>query len=345
MPDRTLTFGVGTGRCGSTAMSRVFNRHPDVLSVNELLSSVVNPAAFGDGPISGPEFWGHLSRPNPTADWMLRSGAAPAEFLYHRRPGRRYSVETTGIPAISLMVLPHLTDDPDGLLDLLETEVTGWPTRPGCEQWMALFAALGAHLGGRRTVVERSGQSLNRVPQVRGLFPEARFVHLYRNGPDCALSMSRHFGFRMIMKEIADRCGLASPFELTPAHVAELPPDLAPLLSDRFDPALVWDRPIPVDYFGELWSQMILDGERYLGEVPASQRAALSYENLIDDPRGELKRFADFTGTDPLPEWLDTAAGLVDERRGAALTLPPADLAALRHACAPGMRALGMTPD
>ena len=38
----------------------------------------------------------------------------------------------------------------------------------------------------------RSGSSLPFVSVLRQLFPEARFVLQYRDGPDCAMSMSRH---------------------------------------------------------------------------------------------------------------------------------------------------------
>ncbi|WP_035796292.1 sulfotransferase family protein [Kitasatospora mediocidica] len=343
MHTRKLTFVVGTGRCGSTALSQVVNLHPDMLSVNELFASVPGPQVLGDEPMSGTEFWGHLARPNPVADTMLRNGAPPPEFLYNRRPRGRYRVETTGIPAVSMMVLPHLTDDPDGLLDALEPEVSAWPVRSPARHWEAFFDALAVRFGDPGAVVERSGLSLGRVPQLRRLFPHARFVHLYRDGPDCALSMSRHVGFRLLllMWEMADRCGLASPHELTAEHAATLPADLAPLLGERFDPALVLDRPMPLSVFGGLWSHLVVDGVDRLEEIPQSQRSTLRYEQLIADPRGELKRLADFAGVEADPRWLTAGAALLDGGRcGAALNLPADELAALRRSCEPGMRAL-----
>ncbi|MCC3770763.1 sulfotransferase [Streptomyces sp. UNOC14_S4] len=341
-----LTFVVGTGRCGSTALSSVVNMHPDVLSVNELFASISDPAALTEEPLTGPEFWGVLSRPNQISDSMIRNGTPPSEFLYNRHPEWRYSAETTGIPAISLMVLPHLTDDPDGLLDELEPEVNAWPSRPVALHWQALFATLAARFGKQGAVVERSGLSLGRVPQLRALFPQARFVHLYRNGPDCALSMSRHFAFRMLPMfwEMAQRCGLESPLELTPEHAAQLPPDLAPLLTDSYDPALVLDRPIPLATFGGMWSRWIVDGLQHLEELPADIRTSLSYERLLEEPRKELTRLAEFIGVEARPDWLDAASALLDGdgRRGSALALPQEELDALRESCTAGTEALAL---
>jgi len=48
-----------------------------------------------------------------------------------------------------------------------------------------------AALLGRHVVVERSGGSLPVTGLLRRHFPDARFVHMCRDGPDCALSMSR----------------------------------------------------------------------------------------------------------------------------------------------------------
>ncbi|MEU0839181.1 sulfotransferase [Streptomyces sp. NPDC005962] len=347
MLNQNLTFVVGTGRCGSTALSQVINLHPDVLSVNELFASIPDAEVLDEALLSGPEFWEYLSRPNAVSDTLIKNGAIPPEFLYHRLPEGRFDAETTGIPAISVMVLPHLTDDPDALFDELESEVTAWPTRSPADHWRALFASLGARFGDPGTVVERSGLSIGRVTEMHRAFPEARFVHLYREGPDCAVSMSRHVSFRMLplTQEMAIRCGLESPYELTPEHAAQLPPDLAPLLGDEWDPALVMDRPIPLAAFGSLWSGVIVDGLRKLEEVPESQRAGLSYENLLEEPEKELIRLAEFIGVEPLPSWLDASIALLDGgRRGAAEKLPEVELAPLLESCSPGMEALAAHP-
>ncbi|MFD7507534.1 sulfotransferase [Streptomyces sp. NPDC059850] len=350
MPNQKLTFVVGTGRCGSTALSKVINLHPDVLSVNELFASIPSaevPEVLGETPLSGQEFWEYLSQPNAVSDVLIKNGLVPPEFLYHRLPERRFDAATTGIPVISGMVLPHLTDEPDALFDELASEVTSWPTRRPADHWWALFGTLGARFGNPGTVVERSGMSIGRVTEMHRAFPEARFVHLYREGPDCAVSMSRHVSFRMLPlgHEMAARCGLNSPFELTPAHADQLPPDLAPLLGDEWDPALVMDRPIPLDAFGTIWSGVIVDGLRKLEAVPASQRTGLSYETLLEEPEKELIRLAEFIGVEPHRAWLDESVALLDGGRpGAARQLPEAELTPLLESCRPGMEALAAHP-
>jgi len=338
---RPLSFVVGTGRSGSTALSRVLNLHPEVLSLNELLSSV-GPEGMPEGSLTGEEFWRLLADPNPGFDRMIRSGAAIPEFLYPRRPGR-FSAGTTGIPGLCMMVLPHLTDDPDGLLDELAPRVSAWPRRPVERQYRELFGLLCARFG-RRAVVERSGFSVRWVPRLRAGFPEAGFVHLHRDGPDCALSMSRHTGFRLLLlqAEILARLGLEPGTELTPEHARELPPDLAGLLEgDTFDPRLVSDREIPVARFGELWSRLVTECVAHLEKVPEAARMSLAYEDLLDAPEEELSRLAGFVGVEPDRRWLAAGRSMLDaSRRGAALRLPPDELAALRDACAPGERAL-----
>ncbi|MFD9902803.1 sulfotransferase [Streptomyces sp. NPDC059063] len=337
---RTLTFVVGTGRSGSTALSGIVNAHPDVLSLNEFLASVQS-RGFPEGLLGGREFWRLLADPNPTFERMIRSGVPMPEFLYTRRPGR-FATATTGIPALSLMVLPHLTDDPDELFDELEEHVCRWPDRTAVAHHEALFALL-CRWFVHTAVVERSGYSLDRVPLLRRLFPQARFVHLFRDGPDCALSMSRHTGYRLIflLREILARTGAERVEDLTEDQVRSLPPDLSQLLAERFDAALVLDRDLPVTGFGALWSELITRGVDHLNEVPAAMRTTLVYEDLLDEPRRELTRLADFIGVEPLPQWLDTGSARLDAgRRGASRRLPAQEFAALEGCCAPGTRAL-----
>ncbi|WP_424889882.1 sulfotransferase family protein [Streptomyces sp. XH2] len=336
---RSVTFVVGSGRSGSTVLSRIVRAHPDVLSLNEFWASVGTRALPGR-PVDGAEFWRLVADPHPAFDSMVRSGMPMAEFL-HPRAARRD--EGAGIPALSLMVLPHLTDDPDGLFEELKGVVVTWPRRTAPEHHEELFDVLCARFG-RTAVVERSGYSGHRVPQLHAAFPAAKFVHMFRDGPDCALSMSRHPGFRLILlrREIQARTGAAHADDvLTEEQVRSLPPELAGLLSVPFDPALVLDRPLPVVEFGALWSQIVTEAAAHLGRLPQEQWIPLAYEELLDAPRRQLSRIAAFFGVEPLPQWLDTGCAMLDgSLRGASLRLPPAELAALRRRCAPGTRVL-----
>ncbi|MGC0421891.1 sulfotransferase [Embleya sp. AB8] len=337
---RTLTFIVGTGRSGSTALSRIVNAHPDVLSLNELLASV-GKTGLPEQPLSGPEFWELLAQPNPVFEKMIRSGIPLPEFLYTRNPGR-YSTHTTGIPALLLMVLPHLSDTPDALFDHLAGEIRHWPQRPAADHYQALFGHLCARFG-HTAVVERSGYSTGWIPRLMASFPQARFVHLVRSGPDCALSMSRHPGYRtiLLLRDILTRSGVDQLTDFTDEDVRALPADLAPLLGEQFDPALVWDRHIPLAAFGELWSHLVSEGAAHLEAAPGPLRTTLVFEELLDQPVRELSRLATFIGVEPLTPWLEAGSAMLDgSRRGASCRLPSEELTALRNSCTEGEAAL-----
>ena len=87
-----------------------------MLSLNEFYLAVAN-LAFGR-PLSGEEFWRILAEPHPIFDAMVRAalGCRSSSIPAYREPG---SMQIPGIPAISMMTLPHLSPDPDGVFDAL----------------------------------------------------------------------------------------------------------------------------------------------------------------------------------------------------------------------------------
>ena len=275
---------------------------------------------------------------------LIRSGVPFPEMLYLRHPGR-FNIHNGGIPAICLMTLPALAPPGDALFDELEAEIQHWPSRPVAQHYLALFEWLSIRLD-RRVVVERSGYSLRFIPMMWKVFPHARFVHLYREGPDCALSMSQHSGLRVaaLLQEISEHVGIPDQecLNLSPDD-PRVPDDLRPVLKGQLSRDLVVDYPIPLARFGLLWSKAISEGIKHLSNVPENQRITMQYENLVDNSDNELTRLADIVGVKPLPQWLQKAREMLDpHRRGKAALLDTDDLKALADSCSSGMQALAL---
>lgn len=339
-----LTFIVSTGRCGSTMLSRILHRHPGVLSLSEFISTVQVSTGGLEIPaheMTGEELWSLLAAPVPSLDMLVPAGLKTAEMCYPYGRGR--FDPASGVPGICDFTLPNLTEDPDGLFDKLAAEVQTWPRRPAVAQYRALFAYLAALLG-RPVVVERSGGSLPAARQLRRLFPDARFVHMYRDGPDCALSMSRFPPSRMMYFAEAAVRATGLPPGLPPDAVrAALPEEFHGLFFPPLDGPRLMTRPVPADYFGRWWSAMIQAGVAELNKLPDDAWMSLRYEDLVaGDPEPELVRLADFLQIEAAPRWLTAARGLITSGNTgtAAAALDRAALAALERACEPGTRAL-----
>jgi Sulfotransferase family len=342
----SLTFVVGTGRCGSTMLSRILHENPEVLSVSEffgVLKGATRRQHFPVEDMDGQELWQLLSERDLIFDAMIRDGLRTPEMCYPYGSGRFDPV--TGVPRISHSTLPMLSDDPDGLFDKLAAEVPAWSKGKAADQYRALFCYLAGVLG-RHAMVERSGSSLSLVPLMREQFPEARFVHMHRDGPDCALSMSRHPGYRFWgLGMEAARANQSPSVSLRAAWWDEiraaLPEQFEGLLSPPFDAERFMAYPIPLAFFGGLWSSMVCDGMASLGELPSDVRTSIKYEDVLVRPEQELARLADFLGVQMTPQWLSAAMKIVDPRRsGTAAQLESSALASLEAACEPGEAAI-----
>lgn len=337
------TFVVGTGRCGSTMLSRILHLHPDILSLSEFFATLqmdwgkITLSASGVG---GQEFWELFSAPAGYVDTLFQAGIEVPEYCYPDETGR-FKL-TTGVPKICAATLPLLSDDPDMLFDQLADVVPNWPVRPAAEQYHAFFALL-AELLGRRAIVERSGNSIVAIPILDEMFPGARFVHMHRNGPDCALSMSRHPNFWMLMLKIEARIRLGLPDTISEEELqAILPARYQGLLIPPFDKERFWAYPLPLTAFGQLWAECERTGVSALRDMSRDSWMDLGYEALLHDSKRELTRLGEFIGVPVTTQWLEAAARLIDPGKpGSAQTkLTAAEFAMLRDACAPGAEAI-----
>jgi hypothetical protein len=321
-------------------VSSLLNSHPDVLSLSEFFVPL-GPDAFARRQLDGRELWRILSRQSPALHAMLKHGHVVDEMLYPLgTPGARF--RATDIPPIAMVTLPHLTNRHEALFDALAETVRTWPSRPLAGQYSALFDHLLRHFD-RRVWVERSGGSLMLTRKLLRLFPDARVIHVFRDGRDTAMSMAQHHNFRVLVGaiEAVRRLGL-DPFR----NFQQDRGSIGEVWLNRIVFALA-DAPklaagVTLAQLGTFWSQLILFGQNALRDLPADRLLSLRFEDLQQAPRETLRtmiRFIDPSLDDA--RWLDAAAAVPRPARSKFTTLPADAQRALHAACAPGLAALG----
>jgi hypothetical protein len=290
--------------------------------------------------MSGEDFWRELTADNPHLDGLLSVGIKLDEDFYPYDRGR--FDPGTGVPGIC-RPLAAISDDPDALYDRLAAVVSTWPRRPAMEHARAFFTEVAAMLG-RRVIVERTGGALTFLPVLRTEFPEARYVFLYRDGADSALSMSRHPQYRLntfqgLARVISTQEVADLPF--SPAVKAVRLEDLGGLIDPPFDKERFLAYPISVAYFGWLWSAMIRKGTARMRAIPHDRWSIMRYESLLEEPRTELEKLTKFIGVPAQEQWLERACEFVNPGRAGSSKsrLHPGVIAELRSACLSGTRA------
>ncbi len=340
-------FVVGTGRCGSTMLSDLLRDHAHVLSISEFFSFTTDlggriATGFSPDPIDAAAFWCIVAGAHPKQSTMLRHGVAMPEVLYRPNATTRFCA-ATGVPAILQATLPHLDADADRLFGEVEAFVATLPVAPVSTHYGRLFAWLTARFG-KRTWVERSGGSLRVVHRLVEAFPDARFLHLVRDGRACARSMSRHLGFRMalVAMQLAEILGV-DPYESDDrTWISDVPDELLPLLPESFDGEAFRKHRVPLPLFGHYWSGEVVQGLRELAVVPRDRVLTMRYEDFLAGPRAAIARVADFLGPQCVDAgWVDRVAVRVREPSPPVADGSDADLRALADACAPGFAALG----
>jgi len=340
------SFIVGTGRCGSTMLSDLLAQHPAILSLSELFNAVF-PWGFEHDPLDGIRLWFLLSQPRHRHTvWLqlMQSGLAIDEFRYPREAAARFL--EGGIPPLLAMTLPPLTTDPDGLHESLREFVQALPTDRLYRQYLRVFEWLRVRLG-RRFWCERSGGSLGYVGLLLRVFPEARVVHVYRDGRESAISAARFHPMRLakIGEMIHRKTGInpyTVPLEKAPPG---LPPQWHGLLPHCFDVEVYRRFEIPLELFGATWSTAVVRGMDELATLPPDRVLHVRYESILAEPRPMLQRMVRFM--DPSlddPAWLERAAARVRPNPPRWGSLPVRERASLQAACSAGMERLRGLP-
>ncbi len=330
---------LGTGRCGSTMVSDIVNRHPGILSVSEFFS-FVGPGAFAGRRRSGARMWRLYSRHGRPVRRMKDFGV-PGELLYPLGdPSARFTLDD--LPPILAVTLPHLADEFHELFDACGAFVRGRPRQAPAEHHRNLFEFLCRRLG-RRVWVERSGGSLLWCRRLLRAFPDARVIHVFRDGRDTALSMSRHTPFRTML---AIRNQLR-PLGLDPMRWVGSASGPAVALLDGLAGRLVRPgrlRPDEVTLadLAWFWSWMIETGHDAFGSFPSDRLLNVAFEDLQSSPEIEIRRIIRFISPELEDDaWLRTVSSIPRKTRSGFPQLDARERAAVTAACRPGLERLG----
>jgi putative sulfotransferase len=332
-------FIVGTGRCGSTMMSNLVRLHPRLLSLSEFFMSL-GSRAFTLREPDGERFWRLLSRLPAIGGKMLAKGAPMEEVLYGFGAGARFG--SYDVPPILVTALPHLTRDYEALYDEMGPFLRSGGRAPLGQHYRYLFDWLCRRFD-RERVVERSGSSLLFVSALARHFEGAKFVHLYRDGRDAAISMQRHTFFRLIVRsaDLFERLGLdpyRPPFLFGTSRLYPL----MEAVTTHLLPIERWlAEPPPLEALGNYWSRTIMSGAKFLDALDRERVLNLRYEDILARPRDELARLMNFIGPEYADaEWLAQASLVPRKPSSNWRTLPIDQQQRLTEASRPGLALL-----
>ncbi len=314
-------FIVGTGRCGSTLLSTLMSQHPAALVLSEFFGGLDLVNAWQPGLRSGEELAAILLQDHEISNLNRLRQRVDHEILVDLK---RY--DSVRLPAIMLVCLPALTKEPDSLL----REIVAWArSRKAAqvgEHYRDLFDWL-TRLFHKEFWIERSGGSGEYFPQLRRAFPQARYLHLHRDGAEAALSMANQHHFQTHVSFFFDP---PSDEEIAQAIRREEPPGEG-LIERRHKAAR------PAADFGRFWTLsicLILSEVQYL---QPDQYREVRYEALREDPRQFLRMVCDYFECSADADWIEKAIAIIrPERNERSTALDPKSRADLEAAVFPG---------
>ncbi|MEM1265769.1 MAG: sulfotransferase [Pseudomonadota bacterium] len=334
-------FVVNTGRCGSTLLARMLHENPRWLVLSEYLS-YLSCRALTRRTLDGETYWHLLSTQSPVLREMHLAGQKQPEVLYE--PGRHGPWPLHEAPSIMLATLPFLSSDPLPLFHRLEAAIRPRPKTPLSEHMRVVFATL-ADATGRTVWIERTGDSLLLVGRLRQLFPNARFLHLHRDGRDVAVSMQGKPDFRAKVSYHSQLTALGvAPYRRDRAYGAWRFHEWVEEIGSRvLDVRQFTDARVSLEACGRHWRRSVEAGLAELDALPPSQVLTVTYEALSEKTRDTLATIETFlTGDTSAPSaWIERAVC----HSGPAVRhwpdLPERDRAQLDAVCRPALERLG----
>ena len=118
-------FVVGSGRCGSTLLSRMLACHPRTLSLFEFFNGLEIEKRFATDRLPGSELVDLIGAEQPVVTAVMKRGYPVSEVVYpFDDASSRYRLGDP-VPWLLVTMLPRLTSSPDALFDEVLEHVAG----------------------------------------------------------------------------------------------------------------------------------------------------------------------------------------------------------------------------
>lgn len=203
-------------------------------------------------------------------------------------------------------------------------------------------------------LVEKTVSNTLRVPYVHALFPDARFIHLIRDGYDVVESSYRQWTARPDWRYLTGKVRALPPAS-APRYALRVGGQmvrrqfnrrsggaLTPVWGPVYQGALEDVREMGVlPVVARQWRRCVDSSLSGLMEVPDNQRIEVRYEEFVADPLSELKRLCEFCHLDASKATLGGLEIRTSERGKGRLALSSEELLIVQSEIEPLQRTLG----
>ena len=307
-------FIISNGRCGSTMLSDLIDGHPHTLSAQEFM------LCFEEFTheklkqrVTGEAYWHMMSGPSPEVQLLAGLGIIIPEFRYP--DDGRWRGDLGNLPRILHVTLPAASSQPDDLFDLLAVEVPRFPTQSVAEHHLTFLDLLATKTGHRRWV-ERSGMSTPMLPGLIRAYPTAKFVYLTRDIEANARSMSRHPAFQLmsLQFEIRSKRHPDVSFDEFLENRPDYYMETRDLLQEDLSAEMLEERGKQKDRFILLCSFLNKMADKAISDIPPRNLLKVSYEQLVANPVGQLRRLGRFLDFEDWQDWAEQVAPQIEVR-------------------------------
>lgn len=298
----------------------MLGEHRDVVPIHEFFTGLDWGRRFQREPMSGDELAELIGAEQPVTTEVLARGYHTDEIQYPFDADDVRYERGDPVPWLLVTMLSRLTDRPDGWYDDLIAFAQARPTTPMADHYRALFDHLTEHSGGS-VWIERSGSSIDYLGDLAAMYPDARFVHIHRDGHEAALSIRSHPFYRL---------GVALLMGLFPEGDG-------PEVVDQ-----VIETPPPCGAVGRYWSEQVVRGNRAMADLDPERVLSVRFEDLLDDPATVLDAIVAHFELRRDSGFVDRARAMVGAPPRARFPeLDPDEQTELAAACRPGQMLLG----
>ena len=225
-----------------------------------------------------------ISEASPVLRKAINPVRSPVEFTYPFQADSPWTMET--LPACLYMTLPHISDAPDTLYQEQESPIRSRPMAAIGDQYKFWFGWLAARHN-KSMWIERTGNSITMVEGLYRLFPDAKFVHIHRDGRETAMSIQKFMPLRVFfhiwvrLRKIGIDL-LKNPFRYSDSKLIST---FAPVISRLMPVDKYLDTEPDIVNVGKFWSAMIMQGLDDLEAVPDENIHTMTYTDLVERPK------------------------------------------------------------